>query len=145
MVGDESYLPYQRPPLSKKFLAGELQAERLHIRPERFYVEHEIDVRLATRVEEIDRPKRTVLLSDGNRLPYDRLLLATGSHVRKLDIAGSELKGVHYLRTIDDVRGIQAGFNSSAQLIVIGAGYIGLEVAAVAVSRGNEGNRTGNR
>ena len=136
MIGDEPYLPYQRPPLSKKFLAGELALERLHIRQERFYAEHDIEVRLATRVEEVDRLKRMVLLSDGNRLSYDRLLLATGSRVRKLDIAGSELQGVHYLRTIDDVLGIQTGFNPGDQLIVIGAGYIGLEVAAVAVSRG---------
>ena len=136
MIGDEPYLPYQRPPLSKKFLAGDLELERLHIRQERFYAEHDIDVRLATRVEEIDRPKQMVLLSDGDHLSYDRLLLAIGSHVRKLDIAGSELEGVHYLRTIDDVLGIRASFKLDAELIVIGAGYIGLEVAAVAVSRG---------
>ena len=136
MIGEEPYLPYQRPPLSKKFLAGELERERLHIRQERFYTEHEIDVRLATRVVEIDRPKQRALLSDGSHLSYDRLLLATGSHVRKLDTANPELKGVHYLRTIDDVLGIQAEFKAGARLVIIGAGYIGLEVAAVANSRG---------
>jgi len=136
LIGEEPYLPYQRPPLSKKFLAGELERERLHIRQERFYAEHEIDVRLATRVLEIDRSKKRVVLSNGKDLSYDRLLLATGSHVRKLDMSDSDLGGVHYLRTIDDVRGIQAGFRKGAQLIVIGAGYIGLEVAAVAASRG---------
>ena len=136
MIGEEPYLPYQRPPLSKKFLAGELEIQRLHIRQERFYAEHDVDVRLATRVEEIERAQQSVLLSDGSRLSYDRLLLATGSRVRKLDIAGAELKGVHYLRTIDDVRGIQTGFKPGARLIVIGAGYIGLEVAAVAVTQG---------
>jgi len=136
MIGEEPYLPYQRPPLSKKFLAGELEIQRLHIRQERFYAEHDVDVRLATRVEEIERAQQSVLLSDGSRLSFDRLLLATGSRVRKLDIAGAELKGVHYLRTIDDVRGIQTGFKPGARLIVIGAGYIGLEVAAVAVTQG---------
>jgi 3-phenylpropionate/trans-cinnamate dioxygenase ferredoxin reductase subunit len=136
MIGEEPYLPYQRPPLSKKFLAGKLERERLHIRHERFYTEHEVDVRLATRVVEIDRPKQLVSLSDGNLEPYDRLVLATGSHVRKLDISETELSGVHYLRTIDDVLGIQAGFKPGARLIVIGAGYIGLEVAAVAIGSG---------
>jgi len=136
MFGEEPYLPYQRPPLSKKFLAGELEIQRLYIRQERFYAEHDVEVRLATRVEEIERAQQSVLLSDGSRLSYDRLLLATGSRVRKLDIAGAELKGVHYLRTIDDVRGIQTGFKPGARLIVIGAGYIGLEVAAVAVTQG---------
>lgn len=136
MIGEEPYLPYQRPPLSKKFLAGELEIQRLYIRQERFYAEHDVEVRLATRVEEIERAQQSVLLSDGSRQSFDRLLLATGSRVRKLDIAGAELKGVHYLRTIDDVRGIQTSFKPGARLIVIGAGYIGLEVAAVAATQG---------
>lgn len=136
IVGEEPYLPYQRPPLSKKFLAGELEIHRLHIRQERFYAEHDVDVRLSTRAEEIDPHAQSVLLSDDSRLSYDRLVLATGSRVRKLDIPGADLDGVHYLRTIDDVRGIQAGFKPGARLIIIGAGYIGLEVAAVAVKKG---------
>lgn len=136
LIGEEPYLPYQRPPLSKKFLAGEMQLQRLLIRQERFYAEHDIEVRLATRVEEIDREQQSVALSDGDRLPYDRLLLATGSRVRKLAQDHENLRGVHYLRTIDDVHGIQEGFRKGARLIVIGAGYIGLEVAAVAISSG---------
>lgn len=136
IVGEEPYLPYQRPPLSKKFLAGELELDRLMLRHERFYVEHDIEVRLSTRVEVINREPKQVVLSDGDRLSYDRLVLAVGSEVRKLDIPGSDLEGVHYLRNIDDVLKMQAGFRSGARLIVIGAGYIGLEVAAVAVSRG---------
>ena len=136
MIGEEPYLPYQRPPLSKKFLAGELVRERLNIRQERFYAKHEIEVRLATRVVEIIRPKQKAVLNDGSHLSYDRLLLATGSHIRKLDIANPELNGVHYLRTIDDVLGIKADFKAGARLVIIGAGYIGLEVAAVANSRG---------
>ena len=136
IVGEEPYLPYQRPPLSKKFLAGELELERLMLRHERFYTEHNIEVRLSTRVETIQRELKQVVLSDGDSLSYDRLLLAIGSQVRKLDIPGSDLEGIHYLRSIDDVLKMRAGFQSGARMVVIGAGYIGLEVAAVAVTRG---------
>ncbi|MFQ5635321.1 MAG: NAD(P)/FAD-dependent oxidoreductase [Gammaproteobacteria bacterium] len=136
MVGQESYLPYQRPPLSKKFLAGEMELDRLLIRHEKFYNEHDVDVRLSTRVESIDRAGRSVSLSSGGQLRYDRLILATGSRVRKVDMPGADLAGVHYLRTIDDVRAMQPDFASGNRLVVIGAGYIGLEVAAVAATRG---------
>ena len=136
IVGEESYLPYQRPPLSKKFLAGELELKRLMLRHEEFYAEHDIDLRLSTRVEEIDRGRSEVALSDGDRLHYDRLVLAIGSRARKLNIPGSDLNGVHYLRSIDDVIDIQAGFQPGARIVIIGAGYIGLEVAAVAVTGG---------
>jgi 3-phenylpropionate/trans-cinnamate dioxygenase ferredoxin reductase subunit len=136
IVGEEPYLPYQRPPLSKKFLAGELELDRLMIRHDRFYAEHDIEIRLSTRVETIDRTPKQVALSDGERLAYDRLVLATGSQVRKLDIPGSHLDGIHYLRSIDDVLKMQAGFQTGAKMVIIGAGYIGLEVAAVAVTRG---------
>jgi 3-phenylpropionate/trans-cinnamate dioxygenase ferredoxin reductase subunit len=136
MIGEEPYLPYQRPPLSKKFLAGELELDRLLIRHDKYYDEHDVEVRTSTRVESIDPVGRAVALSDGERLSYDRLVLATGSHTRKLDLSGADLAGVHYLRTIDDVKNIQTGFASGARMVVIGAGYIGLEVAAVAVTRG---------
>jgi 3-phenylpropionate/trans-cinnamate dioxygenase ferredoxin reductase subunit len=136
IVGEEPYLPYQRPPLSKKFLAGELEIDRLLLRHERFYAEHNVEVRLSTRVETIDRESKQVALSDGDPLSYDRLVLAIGSQVRKLDIPGSDLEGIHYLRSIDDVLSMRAGFKPGAQMIVIGAGYIGLEVAAVAATHG---------
>jgi 3-phenylpropionate/trans-cinnamate dioxygenase ferredoxin reductase subunit len=136
VVGEESYLPYQRPPLSKKFLAGEVEIDRLLIRHEKYYDEHQIETRLSTRVTNIDRNKKFVTLGDGDELTYDRLLLATGSRVRKLDMPGIDLDGVHYLRSIDDVLQIRDGFRPDARLIVIGAGYIGLEVAAVAVKHG---------
>ena len=136
MVGDEAYLPYQRPPLSKKYLAGKLELDRLLLRKKHFYVEHDVEVKLSTRVEEIQREKNSVLLSNGDLLSYDRLLLATGSHVRRIGVTGEDLDGVHYLRTVSDVDAIKANFKPGARLAILGAGYIGLEVAAVAVSRG---------
>ena len=97
MVGEEPYLPYQRPPLSKKFLAGEVELDRLLLRHDRFYAEHDIEIRLGTRVNRIEREARQVSLSDGERLTYDRLVLATGSQVRRLDLPGSDLPGIHYV------------------------------------------------
>lgn len=135
LIGEEPYLPYQRPPLSKKFLAGELELERLYLRPEAYYQEHKVSVRPGTRVEAINCADRTVR-ANGSDLRYDRLILATGSHVRRVPIPGQNLPEVHYLRTIDDVRGIQTGFTAGRRLVVIGGGYIGLEVAAVAVTAG---------
>jgi 3-phenylpropionate/trans-cinnamate dioxygenase ferredoxin reductase subunit len=135
LTGEEAYLPYQRPPLSKKFLAGELELERLFLRHAHFYAENRVEVRLGTRVEAINRATRTVRLG-GEDVRYDRLILATGSHVRRLSVPGEDLAGVHYLRTVDDVRGIRARFGPGGRLVVIGAGYIGLEVAAVAVTAG---------
>lgn len=135
LVGEEPYLPYQRPPLSKKYLAGEMELERLHLRPESFYVDHGVQLHLGTRVEAIDRSRRTVRV-DGADLGYDRLVLATGSHVRRLAIPGHDVPQLHYLRTIDDVRGIQPQLRAGQRLVVIGGGYVGLEVAAVAVQAG---------
>lgn len=136
LVGEEPYLPYQRPPLSKKFLAGELDMERLFLRHEHFYPEHRVELRLATRVERIDRASRRVHLSAGDTLVYEKLLLATGSEVRKLPVPGSDLPGIFYLRNIDDVRRIRRRWAAGQRLLVVGAGYIGLEVAAIAVSHG---------
>ena len=136
MVGEEPYPPYQRPPLSKKFLAGELELERLLLRRARYYRDHDIDLRLSTRVETIDRDHKSVLLSDGERLHYDSLVAATGSQARQLNIPGHGLTGINYLRTVDDVLRIRKGFSVGERLVVVGGGYIGLEVAAVAVSHG---------
>jgi 3-phenylpropionate/trans-cinnamate dioxygenase ferredoxin reductase subunit len=135
LVGEEAYLPYQRPPLSKKFLAGEMELERLYLRPEAFYRDQNVTLRLGTRIERIDRVARTVRV-DGAALGYDRLILATGSHVRRVPVPGADLPEVHYLRNIDDVRGIRGAFAPGRRLVIIGAGYIGLEVAAVAVTAG---------
>ena len=136
LVGDEPYLPYQRPPLSKKFLAGELELERLYLRPERYYTEHDVELRLNTRVTAIDRDRKTLKLNDDSELAYSRLVLATGTRVRTLGMDGETLDGVHYLRTVDDVLALRDDFKPGARLVVLGAGYIGLEVAAVAVQAG---------
>lgn len=136
MVGDEAYVPYQRPPLSKKYLAGELETSRLYFKPENFYPDHDIEMRLSTRVESLDPAAKSVQLDNGEQLNYSKLLLTTGSRVRKLSIPGHDLAGIHYLRTIDDVLHIQNDFAEGARLVIVGAGYIGLEVAAIAVKRG---------
>ena len=130
VVGDEPYLPYQRPPLSKKFLAGELALERLLIRPASFYHQNQAELRTGVRVTAIDRARRFVTLDDGTRLEYAQLVLATGSRVRKLTVPGSDLEGIHYLRSIADVERLRAAAQPGRRLVVIGAGYIGLEVAA---------------
>lgn len=136
LAGEEPYLPYQRPPLSKKFLAGELEISRLLLRHEKFYADHQVEVHLGTRVTRIEPGSRTAEFSTGQSLHYDKLVLATGTRPRQVPVPGHQLPGVYYLRTIDDVDRIRADFRPGASLVIVGAGYIGLEVAAVAVSRG---------
>lgn len=136
IVGDEPYPPYQRPPLSKKFLMGEMDEERLLIRPEAWYAQAGVTLRLGRRVTAIDRALKHAVLDDGTALGYDMLALTTGSRVRKLTVPGAGHKAIHYLRGIDDVNAIRAGFQKGRHLAVIGAGYIGLEVAAVAARSG---------
>jgi 3-phenylpropionate/trans-cinnamate dioxygenase ferredoxin reductase subunit len=136
LLSDEAYPPYQRPPLSKKYFAGELPRERLLLRPTAFYAEKGVTLELNARAEELDAGARLLRLRDGRTLAYDRLLLTTGSRVRTLDVPGSTLPGVHYVRTIADVDGIAASLHVGTRVVLIGAGYIGLEVAAVARQRG---------
>lgn len=136
LVGEEPYLPYQRPPLSKKYLAGELEHERLLLRPEQFYREQRIELHLGRRATNIDRGRGRVYLHDGGSVDFDRLVLATGSRVRRLSVPGSDSPRICYLRGIDDVKRIRAHFARGKHLVVVGGGYIGLEVAAVAVSAG---------
>jgi 3-phenylpropionate/trans-cinnamate dioxygenase ferredoxin reductase subunit len=136
MIGDEPYLPYQRPPLSKTYLSGELELPRVLVRPEKFYTDKNIETRLGTRVSAIDRDAKTVTLDDGSVVEWSQLVLATGSHARRLNLPGIELPGVHYLRTIEDVDAIRADMGEGRRLVIIGGGYIGLEVAAVARKMG---------
>jgi 3-phenylpropionate/trans-cinnamate dioxygenase ferredoxin reductase component len=138
LVGDEPWLPYQRPPLSKKYLAGTLERERLMIRPEAFFSQHRVNAHLGQQVSAIAPRERHVRLDDGRVLPYDALLLATGSRPRRLTVPGAALSGVHYLRTIADTDRIRAECAAGAHLVVIGGGYIGLEVAATARELGLE-------
>ncbi|MEM6511687.1 MAG: FAD-dependent oxidoreductase [Pseudomonadota bacterium] len=136
LIGDEAWLPYQRPPLSKKFLSGELPAERLLFKPPAFY--DDVTVRLDTRVDSIDRQRHLVTTSTGDTFSYDALVLATGSSVRRLDCGGAELSGIHYLRDIADVDRIRGDLPDDSRVVIVGAGYIGLEVAAVARTLGHE-------
>jgi 3-phenylpropionate/trans-cinnamate dioxygenase ferredoxin reductase subunit len=136
LVSDEPELPYQRPPLSKKFLAGELVADRLPFRHQSFYDEHRIELKLGIRAIRLDPAARRVALSNGEEIAYDCLLLCLGAISRLLTCPGSELPGVHYLRSISDVPGIREGLKPGARTVIIGGGYIGLEVAATARKMG---------
>ncbi len=136
LVGDEPYLPYQRPPLSKGFLAGKTSAERLHLKAENFYDDHQIEVKLQTKITAIDRDKKALKIEDGDDIAYDKLVLALGSRVKELPVEGAKLKRVYYLRSIEDVERIRPEMDVGRRLVIIGAGYIGLEAAAVARSLG---------
>lgn len=138
LIGDEPCLPYQRPPLSKKYLAGEMPRERLQLKPEKFYASREVELLLGVSAEELDCSTRTLRLGDGRRMTYDRLILATGSRARRLDADGSALAGIHYIRTVRDIDALAPGFVAGRRLVVVGAGYIGLEAAAVAIKQGLE-------
>ena len=136
LVGDEPHLPYQRPPLSKKFLAGEMSAERLFVKPPSFYDDAEVELQLDTTITAIDREAGCLHIESGGSVAYDKLVLSLGSRVRQLPVEGAGLKGVHYMRSIADAEGIRGDFEAGRHLVIIGAGYIGLEVAAVARQAG---------
>lgn len=135
VIGEESVVPYQRPPLSKKFLAGEIGLDRVLFKPVDFYAKAEAEMILDTKVEKIDTAAKKVVLEEGREIEYGKLILTTGGRVRKLSCPGADLPGVNYLRSIADVEAIQAHFKPGAKLVIVGGGYIGLEVAAVAVKR----------
>ena len=132
LIGDEPWLPYQRPPLSKKYLAGLLERDRLLLKPAHFYESHAVETLLGRRVEEISRRDQRLRLDDGSTSAYDALLIATGSRPRPLAVPGTELAGVHFLRTLADVERIRADWAPGRRLVIVGGGYIGLEVAATA-------------
>jgi 3-phenylpropionate/trans-cinnamate dioxygenase ferredoxin reductase subunit len=136
LIGDEPYAPYQRPPLSKAFLAGDLHAERLSLRPDSFYRGAQCELMLNCRATRIDRGFQNLILDDGRSIPYSKLLLTTGGRVRQITVPGADLPGIYYLRTIADSEVFGRALVTGRRLAVIGAGYIGLEVAAVAVGRG---------
>lgn len=132
LIGDEPDYPYQRPPLSKKYLAGEFDTQRLLLKPDKFYRERAIETRLGLGAAAIDTGAQSVTLEDGTDIGYDRLLLATGSRVRRIDCPGCEMPGIHYLRSRADVDRIRQEIGTSSRIVIVGGGYIGLEVAAVA-------------
>jgi 3-phenylpropionate/trans-cinnamate dioxygenase ferredoxin reductase subunit len=138
LVGEEDSWPYQRPPLSKKYLAGALAPERLLLRPQHFYAEHAIEMHLGRRMTHIERGAQRIRLDDGSTLAYDELLLATGSRPRALSAPGTHLPGVHFLRTVKDVEAIRGEFARARHVVIVGGGYIGLEVAATCRELGFE-------
>lgn len=138
MVGDETAPPYQRPPLSKAYLKGELERERLFFKLEDFYSEQSIKLLTGVRAEKIDRFARSVTLSDGKVLNYSKLILSTGSRPRALPLPGADLRNVFDLRTLDDIDEMRPHMQAGKRLLIVGAGYIGLEAAAAARSLGLE-------
>ncbi len=138
LVGAERERPYERPPLSKEYLRGEEERVKIFLRPPDFYEEQEIELRLGVRAERLDVKERTVELDGGERLAYDKLLLATGGRVRRLPVPGADMEGVYYLRTVDDSERIAAELRPGRRAVVVGAGFIGSEVAASARVKGLE-------
>ncbi len=132
LLGDEAQAPYQRPPLSKGFLERMVSVERLSLRPLSFYATNSIELKLHTPVKAVDRDVRRLRLHDGATLAYDKLLLATGSRPRTLGLPGSRHGDVHYLHGVQDALRLRAKINPDRHIVVVGGGYIGLEVAAVA-------------
>jgi 3-phenylpropionate/trans-cinnamate dioxygenase ferredoxin reductase subunit len=136
IVGDEPWLPYQRPPLSKKFLHEPRDPDTLYLRPDKFWRDHQVDFWLGTRVATIDRAGRRVVLADGRALDCATLVLATGTSARILPIPGMDLANVFSLRGIDDALRMRAAIDAARSVVIIGGGYIGLEVASVIRSEG---------
>jgi 3-phenylpropionate/trans-cinnamate dioxygenase ferredoxin reductase component len=138
MIGDEGTLPYQRPPLSKAYLSGAMSMERVTLKPAEAWAEDKVDIILSTSVTSLNCAAKSVATQDGRSFPYDALIIATGSRVRKIPCPGASLEGVHYLRTVADVDGLRGELVAGKRLVVIGGGYIGLEVAAIAAKAGLE-------
>jgi 3-phenylpropionate/trans-cinnamate dioxygenase ferredoxin reductase subunit len=136
VVGDEPERPYERPALSKDYLQGKSTVEDLFVHPEGWYAEHHVATRFGDAAESIDRNAQTITLASGEVLPYDQLLLTTGSRPNTLRLPGADLAGVMSLRRIADSDRIRAGFVAAKDLVVIGAGWIGLETAAAARAAG---------
>lgn len=138
LIGDESEQPYERPPLSKGYLQGKEGREKIFVHEPRWYAEQHVDLRLETTVTAIDRDRRAITLSGGETIGYDKLLLTTGSSPRHLDVPGAALDGVLYLRRVGDSERIRQTFATASHIVFVGAGWIGLEVAAAAREAGVE-------
>lgn len=136
LFAEEAHLPYERPPLSKEYLAGKKTLSDFTVHNSDWYHEHNVDLRLGTRVSAVDATEHTVGLPDGTTVHYDKLLLATGSASKRPPIPGSDAAGVRYLRTYDDAEALNSVLAEGSSLAVVGAGWIGLEVAASARQRG---------
>ncbi|MFE6865894.1 NAD(P)/FAD-dependent oxidoreductase [Kitasatospora sp. NPDC057692] len=136
LIGEEHERPYERPPLSKGYLLGKTDREKIYVHPPQWYAEHDVTLRLGTRVVAVDPAAHTVTLADDGQVAYAKLLLTTGSVPRRLPVPGAEQDGVHYLRRVEDSERIREAFRADARIVVIGAGWIGLETAAAARTAG---------
>ncbi|MGH2489317.1 MAG: NAD(P)/FAD-dependent oxidoreductase [Candidatus Limnocylindria bacterium] len=130
LLGEEATNPYERPPLSKAYLRGAMERPQLDVRPESFYIDNAIELHVSTRARAIQPHRHVVVLETGRRLRYDRLLLATGAAPKRLDLPGSHLSGIHYLRSVDDADAIRAAAGAASKAVVVGGGWIGAEVTA---------------
>ncbi|MBI2799768.1 MAG: FAD-dependent oxidoreductase [Gammaproteobacteria bacterium] len=138
LIGDETWLPYQRPPLSKKFLLEEMDPARLYFRPAAHFSKQDVTLRLGVSVTRLNRTTCELTLSDGSTVHYDRLALATGTRVRTLPVPGADDPRVCYLRGLDDAVRVKARLVETSRVVIVGAGFIGLEIAAVARALGKE-------
>ncbi|MEU1593593.1 FAD-dependent oxidoreductase [Streptomyces sp. NPDC005708] len=138
IIGDENEKPYERPPLSKGYLLGNEERDSIYVHTDDWYREHDVDLLLGTRARAVDPGVRTVELDDGRQVPYDKLLLATGSSPRRLSLPGADLDNVLYLRRVGDSERLKSAFKAGAKIVVIGGGWIGLETAAAARTAGAE-------
>lgn len=136
LIGAESFIPYQRPPLTKEFLRGEHDLDRITLRPQAFYEKFDISLRIPDQVDDIDRKNQSVTLANGEQINYETLVLATGSTPIRPPIPGIELQGIHLLRQVTDVQAILADIETSERIGIVGGGYIGLEAAASIRSMG---------
>jgi 3-phenylpropionate/trans-cinnamate dioxygenase ferredoxin reductase subunit len=136
VIGEEPHAPYHRPPLSKDYMAAGKAPQPLPLRAGKFFADNDVDSRLGVCATAVDRDSRTVALDDGSRLAYSTLVLATGAANRELSVPGSTLGGIHGLRTLSDAEAIHAGLDGARSVVVIGAGFIGMEFAAAARQRG---------
>ncbi|WP_020385957.1 NAD(P)/FAD-dependent oxidoreductase [Kribbella catacumbae] len=138
LIGEETELPYERPPLSKAVLLGKDEPVSAQLHDRAWYDENNIELRLGAKATAIDTAASTVTLDDGSEVGYDKLLIATGSRVRKLDVPGGDLQGIHYLRTAAQSQALTDAYAAKPRVVVVGAGWIGLEAASAARERGCE-------
>jgi 3-phenylpropionate/trans-cinnamate dioxygenase ferredoxin reductase subunit len=136
LIGEEPHIPYQRPPLSKGFALGQQDIESIELRPQKFYRDHRIDLLTGKNVTAIDRAAKQVTMESGGRVAYERLVLAVGARNRLLPVKGAELDGVLYLRSLDEAVAVKDRMKNAREIVVIGGGFIGLELAAVACTLG---------
>ena len=135
LIGAEPHLPYDRVPLSKDYLLGRMERELVFLRPPRFYERHRVEQFLGRSATALDAAANTVTLDDGRRIPFQKLLLATGGRPRRLPLPGADLDGISYLRTLEDSDALQAGMAGARRAVVVGGGFIGCEVATAFASR----------